>query len=222
VIEAVVFDLDGVLVDSEQAWDAVRRKLVEEEGGRWSDDATGAMQGMSSTEWSRYMHSELELDLEPEAISARVVERLADRYRNDLPLLPGATDAVRRMAARWPLGLASSSNREVIDLVLDLAEISDCFAATVSSEEVERGKPSPDVYLEAAAHLETAPERCAAIEDSSNGLRSAGAAGMAVVAVPNRDYPPADDALELADITLDSLDELTVERVEGLRSQPSV
>jgi len=218
VIEAVVFDLDGVLVDSERAWDAVRRELVEEEGGRWSDDATQAMQGMSSTEWSRYMHEELGLELEPEAISARVVERLAEGYRRELPLLPGATEAVRRMAARWPLGLASSSNREVIDLVLDLAELADCFSATVSSEEVDRGKPAPSVYLEAAARLEIAPGRCAAIEDSSNGLRSASAAGMAVVAVPNQDYPPADDALELADITLHSLDELTVECVEGLRS----
>ena len=216
MIESVVFDLDGVIVDSEQAWDAVRRELVEEEGGRWTDDATEAMQGMSSTEWSCYMHEELGLDLDPDAISGRVVERLAERYRRELPLLPGATDAVRRMAARWPLGLASSSNREVIDLVLELAEIAGCFAANVSSEEVDRGKPAPDVYLEAAAHLDVAPERCAAIEDSSNGLRSASAAGMAVVAVPNRGYPPADDALELADLTLDSLDELSVERVESL------
>ncbi len=217
MIEAVVFDLDGVLVDSELAWDAVRRELVEEEGGRWSEDATEAMQGMSSTEWSRYMRNELELDMDPEAISARVVERLAERYHSELPLLSGATEAVRRMAGRWPLGLASSSNREVIDLVLDLADIADCFASTVSSEEVDRGKPAPDVYLEAATHLDVAPEHCAAIEDSSNGLRSASAAGMAVVAVPNPSYPPADDALELADLTLESLDELTVQRVEDLR-----
>ncbi|MGI8594163.1 MAG: HAD family hydrolase [Solirubrobacteraceae bacterium] len=218
MIEAVVFDLDGVVVESEQAWDSVRRELVEEEGGRWSEDATEAMQGMSPTEWSRYMHSELEVDLDPEAISGRVVQRLADGYHRDLPLLPGATEAVRRMAARWPLGLASSSNREVIDLVLDLAEIAGCFEATVSSEEVDRGKPAPDVYLEAAKHLDIAPERCAAIEDSSNGLRSASAAGMVVVAVPNRGYPPDADALELADLTLDSLDELSVKRIEDLRS----
>ncbi len=216
MIEAVVFDLDGVVVDSEQAWDAVRRELVEEEGGRWKEEATEAMQGMSSTEWSRYMREELELDLEPEAISARVVERLAERYRRELPLLPGATEAVRRMGARWPLGLASSSNREVIDLVLDLAGIADCFAATVSSEEVDRGKPSPDVYLGAAEHLDVAPECCVAIEDSSNGLRSASAAGMVVVAVPNRGYPPADDALELAALTLGSLEELTVDCVDDL------
>jgi HAD superfamily hydrolase (TIGR01509 family) len=207
-VAAVVFDLDGVLVDSEQVWDAARRELVDERGGVWRDDATRAMMGMSSLEWSRYMHDELGVDLEPAAISAVVVEKLERLYRQELPLLPGAREAVRALATRWPLGLASSSNREIIDLVLELAGLADAFTATVSSEEVPRGKPAPDVYLEAARRLGVAPEECAAVEDSTNGLRAAAAAGMTVIALPNAAFPPADDALRLATAVIASLDEL--------------
>jgi HAD superfamily hydrolase (TIGR01509 family) len=207
-VAAVVFDLDGVLIDSEQVWDDARRELVAERGGTWTDDATRAMMGMSSLEWSRYMHDELGVDLEPVEISAAVVEKLEQLYRRELPLLPGAREAVRALAARWPLGLASSSNREIIDLVLELAGLTDAFAVTVSSEEVARGKPAPDVYLEVARRLEVVPKECAAVEDSTNGLRSAAAAGMRVIALPNAAFPPTDDALRLASAVLTSLDEL--------------
>ena len=207
-IGAVVLDLDGVLVDSEQVWDAARRELVDERGGVWRDDATRAMMGMSSLEWSRYMHDELGVELDPASISAAVVAKVEQLYRRELPLLPGAREAVRALATRWPLGLASSSNREIIDLVLELAGLADAFTATVSSEEVPRGKPAPDVYLEAARRLEVAPGDCAAVEDSTNGLRAAAAAGMTVIALPNAAFPPAEDALRLATAVIDSLDEL--------------
>ncbi len=212
-VAAVVFDLDGVIVDSEAVWDEVRRQFTEENGGRWHGDAQRDMMGMSSLEWSRYVRDRLGVDLEPEAISTRVADRVAERYRERLPLLPGAVEAVKATAAEWALGLASSSNRHVIDLVLDLAGIAKDFEVTVSSEEVGAGKPAPDVYVEAAKRLGVEPPRCAAIEDSSNGLRSAHAAGMTVIAVPNRDFPPDPDALELADVELDSLEQLTPERV---------
>jgi HAD superfamily hydrolase (TIGR01509 family) len=208
VLGGVVFDLDGVLVDSEQLWDAARRELVAEQGGTWRDDATHAMMGMSAPEWSRYVHEELGVDLQPAAISTAVVERLDRLYRERLPLLPGAREAVIAAAERWPLGLASSSNREIIDLVLELAELGACFDVTVSSEEVARGKPAPDVYLEAASRLGVPPTECAAVEDSTNGLRSAAAAGMTVVAIPNEEFPPAADALRLATVVIHSLDEL--------------
>ena len=210
MIDAVVFDLDGVLLDSEQVWDEVREQLARERGGRWSERAQTDMMGMSSPEWSRYMHDVVGLRESPEEINDEVVRRLLERYRERLPLLPGALEAVRRLAARWPLGLASSSNRPVIDAFLDAADVRDLFAATVSSEEVGHGKPAPDVFLEAARRLDVPPERCAAIEDSANGLRSAAAAGMVVVAVPNAHYPPPDDALALADVVLESLADLTV------------
>jgi HAD superfamily hydrolase (TIGR01509 family) len=214
VIEAVVFDLDGVLLDSEQVWDEVREELVKERGGRWHEQAQTEMMGMSSVEWSRYMHDELDLPEPPEEISAEVVKRLDEVYRKRLPLIDGAREAVERLAARWPLGLASSSNREVIDLVLDLSGLARYFRVTVSSEEVPRGKPAPDVYLEAARGLGVPPERCAAVEDSHNGIRSAKAAGMRVIAIPNQHYPPGEEALALADVTLGSLAELTPSIVE--------
>ena len=213
MIEAVVFDLDGVLLDSEQVWDEVREQLVKERGGRWHERAQTEMMGMSSVEWARYMHDELDVPEPPEEISAEVVRRLEDVYRKRLPLIDGAQEAVERLAARWPLGLASSSNRELIDLVLELSGLAPFFRVTVSSEEVPRGKPAPDVYLEAARGL-GAPERCAAVEDSQNGIRSAKAAGMRVIAIPNQHYPPGDEALSLADVTLGSLAELTPSTVQ--------
>jgi HAD superfamily hydrolase (TIGR01509 family) len=214
-VQAVIFDLDGVLVDSEQVWDGERERLARERGGRWHPDAQRDMMGMSSTEWSRYMSDELGVPMPPEEISGEVAKRVGDVYRRDLPLLPGAADAVRRLAERWPLGLASSSNRPIIDLVLDLAGLARLFAVTISSEEVARGKPAPDVYLEAAARLGVEPGRAAAIEDSTNGLLAARAAGLGVVAVPNRSFPPTHDALEDADVVLRSLHELTPESVEA-------
>jgi HAD superfamily hydrolase (TIGR01509 family) len=176
------------------------------------------MLGMSSVEWSRYMHDELGVPVPPERISAEVADRVAKRYRERLPLLLGATETVRSLAREWPLAVASSSNRNVIDLVIEKAGLADAFAATVSSEEVEHGKPAPDVYLEAARRLGVDPESCAAIEDSGNGIRSAHAAGMALIAVPNKDFPPDPDALALAALVLDSLRELSPDPIRGLRT----
>ena len=215
MIDAVVFDLDGVLVDSEQLWDEVREQLARERGGRWHERAQADMMGMSSPEWSRYMHDVIGLSESPEEINEEVVRRLEARYRERLPLLPCARQAVERLAARWPLGLASSSNRRVIDFVMERAGFAQAFRATVSSEEVARGKPAPDVYVENARRLGVPPDRCVAVEDSRNGIRSARAAGMHVVAIPNQHYPPEAATLSAADVVLRSLDELTVERISA-------
>jgi HAD superfamily hydrolase (TIGR01509 family) len=214
VIDAVIFDLDGVLLDSESAWLDAKRAVVAEWGGRWKEEASRAMLGMSAPEWSVYMRDELAIDRAPEEIDAEVVKRLLAIYRERLPLLPGAVEAVRALAARWPLGLASSSNAPVIALVLEESGLEQVIRAWVSSEEVARGKPEPDVYLEAARRLGIDPARCVAVEDSSNGLRAAAAAGMAVVAVPMRAFPPAGDALALAAVTVDGIAEVTPEVVE--------
>jgi HAD superfamily hydrolase (TIGR01509 family) len=215
VIDCVVFDLDGVIVDSEQVWDDVREQLVREREGRWHEGAQAAMMGMSSTEWSRYMHDELLLPESPEEINTEVVRQMLERYHESLPLIDGAVEAVRRLAAAFTLGVASSSNRPLIEAVLERAEIAGCFAVVVSSEEVARGKPAPDVYFKVAQSLGVEPARCAAVEDSSNGLRAARAAGLRVVAFPNAHYPPAADALALADVVVRSLDELTPEFIHG-------
>jgi HAD superfamily hydrolase (TIGR01509 family) len=215
MIAAVVFDLDGVLLQSEEVWDAVRERYVRERGGRYDDEVQRAMMGMSAPEWSTYLAEDAGVPGTPEQINADVVERMLGAYRRELPLLPGAVEVVLRMAAAFPLALASSSNRAIFEEVLRLAGIADCFAATVSSEEVARGKPAPDVYFEAARSLGVPPERCAAVEDSHSGIRSAHAAGMRVIAIPNASYPPDTEALELADVVLESLDQLTPGCVEG-------
>ena len=216
--EAVIFDLDGVLMDSEQLWNQAKEELTRSGGGRWRDDAPRAMMGMSSTEWAQYMHDELGVPLDPREISHKVVQRMEELYRERLPVLPGALDVVRAVQKRWPLGLASSSNREIIELFLELSGLDDAFKATVSSEEVARGKPAPDVYLATAEQLGVDPRRCAAVEDSSNGIRSAATAGMAVIAVPNQHYPPEPDALALAAVTVPAIAGVTPGLVERLSS----
>ena len=213
---AVVFDLDGVLLDSEQRWNEAKEALVRQAGGAWREEAPRTMMGMSSPEWSAYLRDELGVQLDLDAINADVVRRMHESYEEGLPLLPGALDAVRALAARWPLGLASSSNREIIDVFLERSGVGDLFGATVSSEEVARGKPAPDVYLETAARLGVDPAGCVAVEDSSNGLRAAVAAGMAVIAVPNAHYPPDDAAVALAAATVDVPGEVTPELVESV------
>jgi HAD superfamily hydrolase (TIGR01509 family) len=208
-IEAVVFDMDGVLVDTEQLWDEVREALTEEWGGRYTPEAQEAMMGMSSPEWSRYLHEVVGLREPPEVIRDEVVRRMLARYETDLPVVPGAVEAVRRLAGDgFRLAVASSSNRELIDAVLDRLELTSAFQVTVSSEEVARGKPAPDVYLEAARRLGVPPSACVAIEDSASGIRAAHAAGMRVIAYPNRHYPPAAGVLTLTASVLDTLDEL--------------
>jgi HAD superfamily hydrolase (TIGR01509 family) len=214
LIDAVIFDLDGVLLDSEAAWRDAKRDLVEEWGGVWKDEASRAMLGMSAPEWSAYMRDELRVDRDPREIDADVVRRLLAGYHARLPLLPGAREAVERLAARWPLGLASSSNLEVIEVVMESGGFAPFFETWVSSEEVARGKPAPDVFLEAARRLGADPARTAAIEDSHNGILSAKDAGMTVVALPNHEFPPGDDAVAEADLVLDALDELTVAAIE--------
>ncbi len=216
--DAVIFDLDGVLLDSEPRWNEAKEALVREAGGHWRDDAAVTMMGMSSPEWSRYLRDVLAVPMEPDAINRDVVQRMREGYARDLPLLPGAVDAVQTLARHWPLALASSSNREIIDLVVQRAGLGEAFGATVSSEEVRRGKPAPDVYLEAARRLGARPERSVAVEDSANGIRAAAAARMAVIAVPNPHYPPDAEALALAAATVTVPGELTPSLVERARS----
>jgi HAD superfamily hydrolase (TIGR01509 family) len=216
VIEAVVFDLDGVLLDSEGLWDLARREVARDHGGRWTAEATKAMQGMSSREWGHYMRTSLGVPLDESRIVDLVVGRLLEEYGHRLPLLPGALEAVARLGERWPLGLASSSNRVVINQVLELAGMKAAFTATVSSEEVPRGKPAPDVYLAVSDRMHCSPASSVAVEDSANGIRSAAAAGFHVIAVPNRDYPPPAELLRTVGVVIPSLDELTANAVEAL------
>ncbi|MBU2666520.1 HAD family phosphatase [Actinoplanes bogorensis] len=216
-IEAVVFDLDGVIIDSEEVWEEVRRGYVAEHNREFLPDTQSRMMGMNTQEWSGHLAEDVGVPRTPEQVAADVLGRMAERYRTSLPIIPGAAEAVRRLGARFPLALASSSARVLIDQVLESAGLTDAFRVTLSTEEVPRGKPAPDVYLAACEKLGYAPAVCAAVEDSSNGLRSAGAAGLAVIAVPHGIYPPAEDALALASMVVTGVTELSPEVIENLR-----
>jgi len=215
-VQAVVFDLDGVIIDSEEVWEEVRRGYVAEHGREFLPDTQSRMMGMSTPEWSRHLAEDVGVGLPPERVADEVLARMAARYSERLPVLPGAVEAVRRIAARYPVGLASSSARVLIDRVLAESGLAEVFRVVLSTEEVPRGKPAPDVYLTAASRLGVDPAGCAAVEDSSNGLRAAAAAGMKVVAVPHGVYPPAPDALAASALVIGSLAELTDEALANL------
>lgn len=216
MIDAVVFDLDGVLIDSEPVWERARRDLVAERGGHWAPDAQRRLMGMSTPEWARYLSEDLGVGLPPDEVAALVIDRMAASYREHIPLLPGAVEAVRRLAARWPLGVASSAAAVLIETVLQSAGLRSYFQVTMSTEQVPRGKPAPDIYLAVTERLGVPPAACAAIEDSSNGLRSAAAAGLHVIAIPHPQYPPDPDALTAASLVLPTLTDLTADAVAAL------
>ncbi|MFI7604869.1 HAD family hydrolase [Micromonospora sp. NPDC049366] len=216
MVDAVIFDLDGVIVDSEPVWEEVRRAYVAAHGGTWQSDTQRRLMGMSTGEWARYLSDELGVDRGADQVAREVVDEMAQRYAARVPVIDDADQVVRRLAARWPLGLASSSPTRLIAATLAATGLTEVFGATLSTEETARGKPAPDVYLAVAERLGVDPARCAAVEDSSNGVRSAAAAGMRVVAVPHGSYPLDPDAATLAAVTLGSIHELTVETVATL------
>lgn len=212
----VIFDLDGTLIESEQIWEAVRRDFVLENGGRWRDDAQTTMIGMRSNEWASYIHHDLHVDLPPEVIERDVVDEVVARIDESVPVLPGAEGALDRLSREFRLGLATSAARPVAQAVLAKTGWTRYFGAVVSADDVPRGKPAPDVYLRALELLKADPARTAAVEDSSNGIRSASNAKLAVIAIPNRTFAPDATALALATRVLRSLDELDVSVVNGV------
>ncbi|MCO1615892.1 MULTISPECIES: HAD family hydrolase [Micromonospora] len=221
MVDAVLFDLDGVIVDSEPVWEEVRRAYVAEHGGTWQPDTQRRLMGMSTAEWAGYLSGELGVDRSAEQVATEVVTEMARRYAQRVPLIDGADAVVRGMAARWPLGLASSSPTRLIAAALDATGLAGAFGATLSTEETARGKPAPDVWLAVAQRLGVDPARCVAVEDSSNGVRSAAAAGCRVVAVPHGSYPLDPDAEALAAVLLPSIGALTPEVVESLGGRPA-
>jgi HAD superfamily hydrolase (TIGR01549 family) len=214
-IEAVVFDLDGVLVDTEPWWDAVRLELATQHGRPWTDADRDAVMGANSRQWSAIMRDRLHLDLAPEEIERQVVDGVLRRYASGHPpRIEGAADAVQRIRETRPVAIASSAHREIIEAALRALDLDGHFAAVVSSDEVAHGKPAPDVYLEAARRLGVDPARCLVVEDSCNGVLAARAAGMTVVLVPSALIPPAPGTEELADVVLHRLADLDPDALE--------
>jgi HAD superfamily hydrolase (TIGR01509 family) len=192
-VDAVIFDLDGVLIDSEQVWDEVRQAFAAAHGGTWTPEATRAMQGMSTPEWGAYLVSAVGVRMSAAEASAGVIAEMEKAYAAHLPVIPGAVETVRSVSSRFPVAIASSAPAVLIKVFLDVTGLP--VPVAVSSEECAAGKPSPDVYLLAASRLGVEPSSCYAVEDSTNGLKAALAAGMTVLAVPNPHFPPAADVL---------------------------
>ena len=212
----VVFDLDGTLIESEEIWAEIRRDFVIEHGGRWHDGAQAEMMGMRTEEWARFMHDDLGVALTPEVIARDVVDIVADRFAAAVPIVPNATEAIERAASAYVLGVATASALRVAETVLSRTEWARFFDVVVSADSVARGKPAPDVYQRALQLLGADASRSAAVEDSGNGIRSAHAAGLAVVAVPNHAYPPDAAALALADRRLAKLADLGVDTISDV------
>ena len=214
----IVFDLDGTLIDTEFVWDEIRRTVARDDGVAWPPEATQAMMGMSTPEWSRYLVETVGFKGRAEDTAHRVIDAMANHYRQGIDVLPGAVAAVRRMAGIAPLALVSSSPRRLIDAALTRLELAEAIAVTVSTEEVAAGKPAPDGYLAACEKLGVNPERAIAIEDATNGIRSALAAGMQVIAVPPHFHPPPQPVLDQCAAVLGTLDELTETLITRIRA----
>ncbi|MDI3340156.1 MAG: HAD family phosphatase [Sphaerobacter sp.] len=206
MIRGVVFDLDGLLVKSEEYWEQARRELVTRYGGRWGDEHQRAVMGANTRQWSRYLREAFGIPLREEEIAAAIIARMRALYHERLPLLPGAITTVRALAAAYPLAVASSSPPGLIRFVLAEMGVAECFQSIASSDEVAQGKPAPDVYLLACDRLGVAPAQAVAFEDSTAGIAAALAAGLRVIAVPNQRYPPDPAVLRRVDLILPSLE----------------
>jgi len=215
--DAVLFDLDGVLVDSEPWWNQVRIEFARAHGRGWTDEDHHAVMGANSRGWAMTMRERLHLDdLSIDEIQDAVVDGVVERYRREpAPVIPGAPEAVRRIAASYPVGIASSAHPDVIRAAVDALGLRAALGAIVSSDEVEHGKPAPDVYRLAAARLGVDAARALVVEDSINGVRAGKAAGAYVVLVPNASVPPARGTEALADLVIGRLADLDPDRIPG-------
>jgi HAD superfamily hydrolase (TIGR01509 family) len=221
MIRAVIFDMDGLLVDSEVYWEEARRAYCADQGCTWRPEDELTVKGHNSREWAEAIRRRCSWKRDPQEIVDAVTTRMEDLYRRRLPLLPGATETVQTLAEQYPLGIASSSPAALIEFAMSEAGILDRFSQIVSSDHAGRGKPAPDVFLMAAERLGFPPESCAVFEDSSAGILAARAAKTFVIAVPNPHYPPHDNALGAADLVLGSLLEFRSEMLTSRTAEPS-
>ena len=216
MIKAVIFDMDGLLVDSEPVWDKARKAMADVAGKPWGTLDHDAVMGVSTEEWADYMIERLELAMSRQEVIDEVVGRMTDMYHQGVPFFPGAVELVETAAASFRTGLASGSHPALIEIVTSEGPLARRFEVIVAADEVGRGKPAPDVYLAAAERLGVEPAECVCLEDSGNGILSGVAAGMRVIAVPDPRFPPADEKLVRADLVVGSLTEVTAEAIRAL------
>ena len=218
-IQAVIFDMDGVLVDSEHYWIQSRQEFAQAHGRTWTPEMQQQVMGRSTAAWARVMREQLELDLPAEAIMDGIVGRVIAHYERELPLMPGALEAVRLAASAYRIALASGSPTAIIERVLDLTGLDSVFEHVLYGDDFEHGKPAPDIYLETARRLGLLPAECVGIDDSGNGVRALKAAGMYAIAAPSPGFPLPADILALADAHLAALTDFSLDMVRALDSR---
>lgn len=216
MIAAVMFDMDGLLVDSEPVWDEARSMMARSVGKSWNRADHKAVMGVSTEEWVDYMIRRLDLNLPPQTVETEIIAQMVALYERRIPFFKGASKAVALAADAFPTGLASGSPRRLIDTVTRHPALKDKFKAILSADQTGRGKPAPDVYLAAAAALAVAPEVCVCLEDSGNGILAGKSAGMRVIAIPDPRFPPSTEKLAQADVILESLSQFSLATIAGL------
>lgn len=216
MIEAIIFDMDGLLIDSEPCWDEARRIMAATAGVAWNKDDHKAVMGVSTNEWVEYMIKRLALDMPAAEVEETIIATMRDLYNERIPFLPGAEQAVTLAAKSYPLGLASGSPQRLIDTVTGSPSLRDKFRVILSGDQFLHGKPAPDIYLAAARALGVKPEHCVCLEDSGNGILAGANAGMKVIAVPDKRFMPSKEKLKRADVILGSLTEFSHETLASL------
>lgn len=216
MIEAIIFDMDGLLIDSEPVWDKARGIMAAEAGIDWNTDDHKAVMGVSTHEWVSYMTARLKLDMSPESLEKHIVDQMVSLYEQQIPYFPGAVEAVALSADHYITGLASGSPRGLIDTVTGDKALKGKFNAIISGDQVENGKPSPDIYLAVTEMLGVAPSKCVCLEDSGNGILAGKNAGLKVIAVPDSRFSPSMEKLNQADVILASLSEFSLRTLEQL------
>lgn len=215
-IEAVIFDMDGVLVDSEVYWAASREEFAGEIGKTWAHDDHQAVMGRSTVGWAQIMQERLGVDMTIAQIIADMKRRMIAHYEERLPVRPGAVEAVRLAAQHYRVALASGSPTEIIRWVTELTGLDQVFEVMVFGDDIPNGKPAPDIYLEALRRLGVAPEAAVGVEDSANGIRALKAAGMYAIAAPSPMFPLSAEILRLADTKIDSLEDFSLALVQAI------
>ena len=216
MIKAVIFDMDGLLIDSEPKWDEARADMAKRLDKSWGKKDHAAVMGVSTEEWATYMRDTWDLDMSLAEIVEEIVGRMRGYYREQIPFRKNAVEAVNLAAEHYRTALASGSERSLIDIVTTSEELDGKFEVVLSADQVERGKPHPDVYLETAKRLGVEPEQCVCLEDSQNGMLAGLNAGFKVIGIPDEDFPVDKEVLDKVDAVLESLDEFTLDLIESL------
>ena len=211
MVKAVIFDLDGLLVDSEPVWFHVRTEMFQRFRIAWTTQDQKALMGKNTQAWIDYVYEKLGGKLSRDEVTNQTLDGMIRSYQTGhVRLMPGAQKAIEYCSSIATLGLASGSPKVLIDAALESNGWKGVFKEVLSSDEVPHGKPAPDVYLEVMKRLGMKPRECVVVEDSGSGILAGRASGAKVIAVPNKELMPPSEALANADKIIESLDDIAL------------